>query len=152
MKVEEVENFLDGLTGMLLPWWRRWLVSPFVVLEAQADESGIRHHLLVPGDWERSVLGLLSANLPGVRFTPCEIPNTTVVIGSEYRLTSNQRQVGGEASATSSRLLASLHPLGRREAVVVQWVVTPHGPVAPARWLHRKVAVIWKSGRCDIDK
>jgi hypothetical protein len=133
LKVEEVEAFLDGLTGILLPWWKRWLTSPYVVLETEADEKGIRHYLLVPAAWERSVLGLLSANLPGVRFTACDVPELGVVLGSEYRLTNNSREVGGEAAASSSRLLASLHPLGKQEAVVVQWVVTPHGPVAPAR-------------------
>jgi len=133
LKVEEVEAFLDGLTGMLLPWFRRWLTNPYVVLEAEADEKSIRHYLLVPAAWERSVLGLLSANLPGVRFSACTAPSVDVAIGSEYRLTTNGREVGGEAAAASSRLLASLHPLGRQEAVVVQWVVTPHAPVAPVR-------------------
>src|SRR5579864_8317653 len=75
LKAEEVVNFLDGLSGLLLPWWRRWLASPFVVLETHADVRGIEHYLLVPEAWERSVLGLLSANLPGVRFRPTSMPN-----------------------------------------------------------------------------
>ena len=37
LKAVEVGNFLDGLSGLLLPWWRRWLASPFVVLETEAD-------------------------------------------------------------------------------------------------------------------
>jgi hypothetical protein len=133
LKAEEVVNFLDGLSGLLLPWWRRWLASPFVVLETHADDRGIEHYLLAPEAWERSVLGLLSANLPGVRFTPTDMPKRDLLAGAEYRLTNNQRGLGGDAAATSARLLASLHPLDKREVVVVQWVVTPHAPVAPAR-------------------
>jgi Type IV secretory system Conjugative DNA transfer len=133
LKAEEVESFLDGLSGLLLPWWRRWLTSPFVVIETAADVNGIENYLMVPEAWQRSVLGLLSVNLPGVRFTPCDMPSRNLTIGAEYRLTNNQREVGGDAAATSARLLASLHPLGKREAVVVQWIITPHAPVAPAR-------------------
>ena len=133
LKVEEVENFLDGLSGLLLPWWRRWLGSPFIALETHADVRGIEHFLLVPESWERRVLALLSANLPGVRFTPTDVPNRELVVGAEYRLTDNQRGLGGDAAATSARLLSSLHPIGDGEAVVVSWVITPHPPVAPAR-------------------
>jgi len=133
LEAKDVESFLDGLSGLLLPWWRRWLTSPFVILETHADRDGIEHFLLVPEAWEQTVKGLLQANLPGVRFTPTELPDARPRLGAEYRLTSNQRGLGGEAGATSARLLASLHPVGKREAVVVQWVVTPHAPVAPAR-------------------
>jgi hypothetical protein len=134
LDTDEVQSFLDGLSGLLLPRWKRWLTTPFVVLETHADADGIRHFLLVPESWQRSVLGLLSANLPGVRFTPTDVPELKVTLGAEYRLTSNQREVGGDATATSARLLGSLHPLGDpREVVVVQWTLTPHSPVPPVR-------------------
>lgn len=131
LELEAVQNFLSGLSGLLLPWYRRWLAVPFVLLETEADESGIRHYLIAPEAWQQSVLAILSANLPGVRFTPSEMPSRPLQFGAEYRLSNNHRQLAGDAAPSSSTLLASLHPLGSKEVVVVQWTVTPHAPVAP---------------------
>jgi hypothetical protein len=131
LELESVENFLAGLSGLLLPWYRRWLAVPFVVLETEADEAGIRHYLITPESWQQSVLGILTANLPGVRFTPTDMPSRPLQLGAEYRLSNNQRQLAGNAAPSSSTLLASLHPLGSKEAVVVQWTLTPHAPVSP---------------------
>lgn len=131
LELEAVENFLAGLSGLLLPWYRRWLAVPFIVLETDADEAGIRHYLITPESWQHSVLAILTANLPGVRFTPTDMPSRPLQVGAEYRLSNNSRQLAGDAAPSSSTLLASLHPLGGKEAVVVQWTLTPHAPVAP---------------------
>ena len=47
---QAVADFLASVTGILPPWWRRWLSRPFVVLEVRADAAGICHD-------QRSVAG-----------------------------------------------------------------------------------------------
>ncbi|MGH2601961.1 MAG: hypothetical protein ACRDJ9_21570, partial [Dehalococcoidia bacterium] len=59
LDAEAVVGFLGGLSGLLLPWWRRWLVTPFVVVEVHADSGGIAHTLLVPRSWSVLVENLL---------------------------------------------------------------------------------------------
>src|SRR5262249_2004055 len=46
-----VSSFLIGVRGLLPPWWRRWLSLPYVVLEAEGNNSGIMHRLYVEERW-----------------------------------------------------------------------------------------------------
>ena len=48
LDAEDVTNALAGLSGMLEPWWKRWLATPYVILETQATTTGIEHYVLVP--------------------------------------------------------------------------------------------------------
>jgi hypothetical protein len=52
---------------------------------------------------------------------------------AEYRLSTSQRALRIDAKALASKLLTNLQPLGRGECITVQWIVSPAGPVAPAR-------------------
>ncbi len=73
LAAEDVAICLGGLSGLLLPWYRRWGALPHVILEAHADAKGIRHQLLVPEHWASTVETMLQAGLPAVRFERAEI-------------------------------------------------------------------------------
>jgi hypothetical protein len=133
LKAEGVEAFLGGLSGLLLPWWKRWLVSPYVSLEVHASPSGIRHFLLVPRSWASAVEGVLQASLPSVRYESVDLPFAVLTIGAEYALSDHRRPVRTDATSMNAKLLASLQPLHQDEDIVIQWLITPHGPVQPAR-------------------
>ena len=132
LESEIVARTLTGFTGLLLPWWRRWLASPYVVMEVHADSRGISHYLLVPDSWSQTATNIMQASLPAVRFERVEMPSVDIRTAAEYRLTSQQRPLLIDAAGLSAKLLAALQPLERHERIVVQWLVTPHAPVAPA--------------------
>ncbi len=133
LKAEGVGAFLGGLSGLLLPWWKRWLVSPYVSLEVHASPSGIRHFLLVPRSWASAVEGVLQASLPSVRYESVDLPFAVLTIGAEYTLSDHRRPVRTDATSMNAKLLASLQPLHQHEGIVIQWLITPHGQVQPAR-------------------
>ncbi len=133
LQTEDVEAFLGGLSGLLLPWWKRWLVSPYVSLEVHASTSGIDHFLLVPRNWASAVEAVLQASLPSVRYESVDLPFAVLTIGAEYGLSDPRRTVRADARTMNAKLLASLQPLQRDEDIVIQWLITPHGPVQPAR-------------------
>ena len=132
LESKNVEAFIGGLSGLLLPWWKRWLTTPFVSLETHASRVGIRHFLIVPAAWSASTANLLQASVPSVRYEMIQSPLVPLNIGAEYRLNDHRRPLRVEPAAVSAQLLASLQPLDDGEAIVVQWIVTPHAPVAPA--------------------
>lgn len=133
LEAEAAEAFLAGVTGMLLPWWRRWFLTPFIVAELVADRSGVRHRLLVPESWVEYVERLFAAHLPGVRYTRLPAHPLSTSTAAEYRLSTGQRPLAVDASAMSVRLLSELGTLDSGEAVIAQWVLAPAGPVSPAR-------------------
>ena len=105
---------LSGFSGLLLPWWRRWLSTPFVSLEVHADHVGVSHHLVVPTRYARTIEDVLASALPSVRYEPEDVPATAVTRGVEYRLTSNDRPLHVDPAAVSVGLLATLQPPHRR--------------------------------------
>ncbi len=128
-----VASFLGSITGLLPPWWRRWFHQPFIAIEIDADHRGVRHRLLVPRRFVRSVTASLAAHLPGVSYEQTDTVRPFPQRGAEYRLTNAERSLDVEPEAISARLLASLQPLGKDERIVVQFLVAPARPVAPAR-------------------
>jgi hypothetical protein len=133
LEAESVTAALAGIGGMLEPWWRRWLAPPFLSLETHASGSGIAHYLVIPEAWEQTAMNILEASLPSVRFEQVVPPEVKVRTAVEFRLSSQDRPLSIDAATLSSRLLANLHPLTSDVTVVVQWLVTPHGPVAPIK-------------------
>jgi hypothetical protein len=134
LAAEDVVSCLSGLSGLLLPWWRRWGALPHVVIETVADaKGGIRHQVLVPEHWAPTLENILQASLPAVRFERAEIETLPIKLGAEYRLSAHGRSLTVDAAALSAKLLHSLQPLGGTEAVTVAWTLTPAGPVAPVR-------------------
>jgi hypothetical protein len=130
---EEVVTCLAGFSGLLLPWWKRWGAIPHVVIETLADSTGIRHQVLVPISWAPALENALQASIPSVRFERAEAETLPVSIGAEYRLSARGRALTVDATALSAKLLFGLQPLGQDEQVVVSWILTPAGPVAPVR-------------------
>jgi hypothetical protein len=132
LNAEGVQAFLGGLSGLLLPWWRRWLTSPYVVVEVHASRSGIVHYLLTPEPWAQTVENVLQASLPSVRYEAVDQPFAVLTIGAEYALSDIDRSLRVDATSANAKLLSSLQPLDGDDTVVVQWLLSPHGPVAPA--------------------
>ncbi len=130
---EGVVRTLGGFSGLLLPWWKRWVAQPFVALEVHADAAGIRHYLSVPSQWKQAVRNTLQAAAPSIRFEATELPEITVRSAGEYRLSSQTRPLLMDVPGISAKLLSSLHPLDRDEMIVVQWLITPHAPVEAAK-------------------
>lgn len=129
-----VESFLDGLSGLLSPWWRRWVTSPVVLLETVATSDGISHQLGVSPGSQAVVEGLLQASLPALRYEVVEPPKTIAFTSAaEYRTTSAARPLRVEAEDLSGKTLTSLQPLEADETVVIQWLTTPHAPVGPVQ-------------------
>ncbi len=133
LEAESVESFLSGLSGLLLPSWKRWLICPFVSIEVHATSRGIDHFVLVPKRWSANIEILLQAALPSIRYTATKLPFLPLTVGAEYRISDHQRSLRVEPASINAKLLSSLQPLLGDDAVVVQWLLTPHGPVAPAR-------------------
>lgn len=133
LESERVESFFGGLSGLLLPAWKRWITNPVVALEVHASKDGIRHYLLVPDRWAHTVESMLQAAAPSVRYEPTPIPFVPLNVGAEYRMTTHQRSLRIDAIDLNAKLLAALQPLYGTETVVVQLLLTAHGPVLPAR-------------------
>lgn len=129
-----VQAFLGSISGLLPPWGRRWWHTPFIVSEVQADRAGTHHRLLVPRRFVRHVEAALAAHLPAVAFERMQTFSYPALdMGAEYRLTSAQRSLVIDGQALSAGMLSSLHPLFDRESIVVQILLAPARPVAPAR-------------------
>jgi hypothetical protein len=133
LDAKDVVTALAGFSGLLLPWWRRWLATSFVSLEVHADSKGISHHLIVPEGYARSIESVLSAAVPSVRFEPEDVPDMAVRQAIEYQLTSNDRPLSIDPAALSVGLLSTLQPLTGDDKLVVQWIVAPHPPVSSIR-------------------
>ena len=147
LEAEAVQRFLAALSGLLLPWYRRWLARPGVVFEVVATKVGIFHQLAVPQRVRPAIEAAMSAHLPSVRYELLETEEQisrdrrTVRVGAEYRLTTTRRPLRSDPIGLSAGLLASLWPLGEGERITVQWIVTPAAPVPPRRLRAKDPAV-----------
>src|SRR5579872_5886485 len=111
LETDSVVSFVSGLSGLLLPWWRRLVTTaPVVILEIRATSKGVEHHLSVPESWHQYIENLMQASIPSVRFEPCSIQEPSVVHGTEYRLTNAQRELRVTPAALSQKLLSNLQP------------------------------------------
>lgn len=131
---EGVRQFLGGISGLLLPWWKRWAMTPFVTLEVVADNTTIEHYLYVASVWLNVVEAMLRSSLPSVRYSRIDRDlASSSTVGVEYALSANSRPLRVYAVDLSGKLLTVLGTLRPGERLVVQWVVSPHAPVAPVR-------------------
>ena len=133
LEKEAAARALAGFSGLLLPWWKRWLATPFVSLETHASATAIHHYMVVPEQWSQAVCNILQASVPAVRFEPVPVPEIKVRTAAEYRVNDHGRPLLIDAPGLSAKLLANLQPLDPKESIVIQWLVTPHGPVAPPK-------------------
>lgn len=124
----EVQSFLTAIRGLLPPWWRRWLVRPFVVLEVEGSGPEIAHRLLVADRWLDIVEQQLRASIPNLQYEQGATAELGVGRAVEYRVTDRHRTLEGDTQDLSAKLLASLQPLSTDERIVVQWLVAPTAP------------------------
>lgn len=143
LPVEAVEQFLAGISGLLLPRWKRWHSTPCVIFETIGHAGGIEHRLAVPEGWLPAIEHNLQATLPSLRYHVIEPDDSVVSVAAEYGLSSSTRPLRVEAADLSTKLLSALQPLGPGERVVVQWIVTPHAPVMPVRVAERSERERW---------
>lgn len=134
---DPVTDFLTSLSGLLLPWWRRWIVQPVVTFEVRATDRGIEHYLVVTPGVDGAIEAALTAHLPSVRYQQVVDSSNNhddvIAIGAEYRTSTNQRSLRSNVESLSAGLLSSIQPLGPIESVTIQWILTPAGPVSPPR-------------------
>jgi hypothetical protein len=116
------------------------------VIEVHATSQGIEHFVLVPSAWSQVIENIMQSSVPSVRYELVELPFKVLAIGTEFRLSTHNRSLRVDPQSVSSKLLASLLPLSGDTAVVVQWLVTPHGPVSPPKITTKKDASpIWEA-------
>lgn len=134
LETEAVEGLIGALSGLLPQWWKRLLHSPVVVFETVANHTGIHQRLLVAESRRHQVEDMLQTHLPAARYTRLDHADTpNVLAAASYRLSVQDRALRVDAPRLSLGLLTALQPLKKGEEVVVQWVLTPAGPVPPAR-------------------
>jgi hypothetical protein len=136
---ESVLRVLVGVCGLLQPRWRRVFHHPVVIFETEATSLGIAHRLIVAANHSAAVEAALSAHVPSVRWQPVEQESSTRPLraGAEYRTSTDRRALRSDPVAISQGLLSALQPLGHDERVLVQWIVSPVGPVRPARMVSK---------------
>ena len=107
--------------------------SPMIGLEVWADNGGLNYRLKVPARHAEYVLAQLRTLVPGIRVTPhkeAPHPHWTSVVEVGMRGSHAPLRIFSGPDMAAS-LLASVQPLGRREIVLVQWVMTPAVPQHP---------------------
>lgn len=130
-----VAGFFNGLAGLAGTHWERMAEPRAVAFELVATHDGIRHQLLVPRRQAPSVLATMRAVLPGVTATPDESWRpTTPTVAAGLGLSEQHRPLAVERTAEiASSVLAAVQPLAAGERIVVQWVLSPLGPVGVER-------------------
>jgi hypothetical protein len=139
LEQEATASFLGGISGQLPPWWRRWYATPFILLEVESTAVGITHLVHVPRPWAPAIEHLLQATVPSVRYEALpDVPDVAWTTAAEYRIKTTARPLRVDAASLSTKLLTTQQPLERGEAIRVQWVLSPAGPVQPPRIAHGK--------------
>ena len=123
---QQVVAFARSLSGLLPPWWRRWLGTPAVIFEVAADEHGITHRLIVPAAQASYILAQLQAALPGTRVEEEAVSPAEVGAAAELRISSTRVPLRtDQPEAAVAGLLATLQPLRAGESSLIQWVMAP---------------------------
>lgn len=134
---------LRAVHGLLPSPWRRVVFgSPSLILELRADASGTSHVLVVPESRSTFVLGQLRGALPGIRITETDLPSAQVALGRELVPVGPGQLRTDDAESSNAAVLAALQPLGDREAVIIQWAITPVGN-GSFRWVRELAQRLW---------
>jgi hypothetical protein len=135
LEPDAVTAFITGLSGLVASRWSRPFAQRAVMIEVVATSGGISHRLLVPEGLKGTVLGQLRASLPQVAIGEEVVEReTTSTLAGELRLSDSGRhlQVDNPQPIAAS-ILASLQPLEHDERLIVQWMISPAGPVSALR-------------------
>lgn len=128
LDADQVATWLRACSGTLTTGPRRLLDVSSMVFEVEAGELGISYRLVVPDETADFLTGQLRALVPGSSATPAGADDRANqwTAAVELGQTNPRRSLGTvNAEATSASLLASFHGLGRGEALLLQWVVSP---------------------------
>jgi hypothetical protein len=132
LKPADVTSFMRSLSGLLPTADKQIFGHSAVVFETWATQSGIRHRLHLPVALASPIVTQLRAAIPGVRITPETTGQRYVAklgMGIELGMRGTLAPLSiPNPTAITTAILASLQPLGRDEAAVMQWVVAPTSP------------------------
>ncbi|MET8524720.1 type IV secretion system DNA-binding domain-containing protein [Micromonospora sp. NPDC005172] len=135
LQVDDIAAWLDSVAAATYRPRLSLVPMPPIALEVIGSPRGIAHFLLLPKQTKDKFLRGLQAALPGVRMTPQSDyfdrrPYCTVA--AEALLTTHRRPLAHERAAAASRaLLAALQPVGVGQAILIQWIFTSSGTLAP---------------------
>jgi hypothetical protein len=134
LDVQAVIAFLEGLSGIVARRYERPFVVRAVVFETSATAAGIVHRLVVPRSLAHVVMSALRAALPSVSARPDDgYQMQRPVMAAELGISDHGRTLAtNHAGVISNAILAALQPLATDEQVVVQWSLSPFGPVSLA--------------------
>jgi hypothetical protein len=132
---DDTATWLADISAITHPTRYALLPLPPVALETIATPAGIAHYALVREHDQQRLLSSLRAALPGIRIEV--VPDyletrPTFRVAAELTMTTPVRPLASErAEAANAALLAALQPVGRKEEIRLQWVVTSAGTPAP---------------------
>ncbi|WP_405970886.1 hypothetical protein OG496_12340 [Streptomyces sp. NBC_00988] len=128
LDADQVSAWLRACSGTLTTGPRRLLDVSSMVFEVEAGEFGISYRLVVPDETADFLTGQLRTLIPGSSAMPAgaDDPARQWTAAVELGQTNPRRSLGTvNPEATSASLLAGMQGLGRGEALLLQWVVSP---------------------------
>ncbi len=128
LDADQVATWLRVLSGTITTGPRRLLGVRSFVFEVEATETGIQYRLVVPEGTADFVTSQLRTLVPGSIATPAgaDDPPHQWSAAVELGQTNPRRSLGSvNPEALSASLLAAFQGLGRDEALLLQWVVSP---------------------------
>ncbi|MFD5847469.1 type IV secretory system conjugative DNA transfer family protein [Streptomyces chartreusis] len=128
LDADQVAMWLRACSDTLTTGPRRLLNVSSMVFEVETDDRGISYRLVVPDETADFLTGQLRALIPGSNATPASAADPTHhwTAAVELGQTNPRRSLGTmNPAATAASLLAGMQGLGRGEAIVLQWVVSP---------------------------
>ncbi|WP_060880193.1 MULTISPECIES: type IV secretory system conjugative DNA transfer family protein [Streptomyces] len=128
LDADQVATWLTAVSGTLTTGPRRLVNVSSLAFEVEADERGIQYRLVVPEETADFLTGQLRALIPGSTAQPAggEEPPRHWTAAVELGQTNPRRSLGTvNPATTAASLLAAMQGLGRGEALLLQWVVSP---------------------------
>ncbi|HUD11296.1 MAG TPA: hypothetical protein VMS08_02720, partial [Candidatus Saccharimonadia bacterium] len=137
LQADEVSRFMRSLSALVPGANRKLLGHEAAIFEVWATRDGISHRLHLPGRLAKPIITQLRATVPGVRVAPVPGGSSSMVKlrgAVELGLTGSLAPLNvPDPVAITTAILASLQPLGREEAAVMQWTLVPCSMRGPAR-------------------
>lgn len=128
LDADQLGTWLRAVSGTLTTGLQRLVNVSSLVFEVEATEAGIQYRLVVPEGTADFLTSQLRALVPGSTAEPAgaDDPAHQWTAAVELGQTNPRRSLGSvNPKAISASLLASFQGLGRDEALLLQWVVSP---------------------------
>lgn len=125
---KQVLSWVHTLSGLLVSGPGRIFGVRSCVLELSVTDAAFRYRLVAPNAYAEYLANQLRTHLPGMRVTPVTLkpPEQPWTLVREFGLRRHLQTLHvPDPVAVSTSLLAGLREVGRGEAVLLQWVVTP---------------------------